>query len=58
MKIAELIIELQKFSQDAEIFVARRKNDGCDTCGAGETSSECDFNLIDLETKVIIEASE
>lgn len=56
MKLSEFIAELSKYNQDADVFVATKNGDGCDTCGWGETSSEHDIKLVDLETKIVIEA--
>jgi len=56
MKVAEIIAALQKFPPTADVFVSRKNNDGCGTCGWGAISSECDIDrLVDLETKVVIE---
>jgi hypothetical protein len=56
MKVKEFIAILQKKNQEADVFVGTRENNGCDTCGWGATTSEDDFELIDLETKIIIQA--
>lgn len=55
MKVYELVQILSKVNQDAEVTVEVGNNDGCDTCGHGETSSEHGIREAnDLETRIVL----
>jgi glutamate synthase domain-containing protein 2 len=55
MTVKELIEKLSKMKQDAPVVVPVGDNNGCDTCGYGETYSEEDVVKIHgLETRVVL----
>lgn len=56
MTIKELIQKLEKLSPDSRVVISIGNKDGCDSCGYGETSSECEIvSVVDLETRVVLE---
>ena len=58
MTIKDLKKALKKYSDDAKVFIGVLNHDGCDTCGYGASSREREFRIIDLETKVVLEADD
>ncbi len=57
MKVKDLLLILARADQEAEVVIEKSNNDGCDTCGYGETSSECSITQAnDLETRIVLVA--
>ncbi len=55
MTVKELIAELQTLNPDAPVVIAIGNSDGCDTCGYGESETECPVIAVyDLEARVAI----
>lgn len=55
MKVKDLLLILAKADQEAEVVIEKGNNDGCDTCGYGETTSERSISEAnDLETRVVL----
>ena len=52
--VKDLRKALEPFKDETLIFVEIGNNDGCDTCGGGETSSEENVVVRDLENKIIL----
>jgi hypothetical protein len=56
MTVKRLIAELQKLPPELPVKVSIRNNDGCESCGYGETYSECDVvNVNNLETRIVLD---
>jgi hypothetical protein len=54
MTVGELIAELQKSDPSLPVYVERPDGNGCSTCGHGETSSELEPGIYDLDTRVVL----
>jgi hypothetical protein len=55
MKVKELIKELEKVDGEANVVVEIGMNDGCETCGYGESSIDEDiYEIVDLETRIVL----
>lgn len=57
MKVKDLLVILAKADQEAEVVIERSDDNGCSTCGYGETSSEVNItDANDLETRIVLVA--
>ena len=56
MKVKDLIKQLEAMSKDdknKEVYFVTEGNDGCDTCGWGNTIDEDEyFDIKDMDTKI------
>jgi len=53
--VGEVIKFLQQFDINLPIYMEKGNNDGCETCGDGETQSEIEVTRIfDLETRIVV----
>lgn len=57
--VGELIKFLQQFDNNLPVCMEKGNNDGCETCGCGETQSEISVTRVfDLETRIVISSGE
>ncbi len=55
MKVKDLLLILAKADQEAEVVIEKNNNDGCGTCGYGETTSDVYIKEAnDLESRIVL----
>lgn len=54
MTVKQLIEKLEKCNPDLEVVIPVANDDGCETCGYGETYDNREPAVYDLETRVEI----
>lgn len=57
-KVGEMIKFLEQFDVNLPVYMEKGNNDGCETCGCGETQSEIEVTRVfDMETRIVISST-